>query len=51
MYRSAYAADFLQNLAARLAATTGPVWCIFDNTALGHAMPNARELIRELATE
>jgi uncharacterized protein YecE (DUF72 family) len=52
MYYSAYTHDFLVNLAAHLSreASDTPTWCIFDNTAHGCAMPNARELTRELET-
>lgn len=52
MYKSAYPQDYLRNLADRLTspASAGAVWCIFDNTALGFAMPNARQLLRELET-
>ncbi len=52
MYYSAYPHEFLATLAGRLvrAVPDGPTWCIFDNTALGFAMPNARELARELET-
>jgi uncharacterized protein YecE (DUF72 family) len=50
MYYSAYSHEFLAKLARELAhaASTGPAWCIFDNTAAGFAMPNARGLVREL---
>lgn len=50
MYYSAYPPEFLAKLAGRLARarSDGPTWCIFDNTAHGFAMPNARELAREL---
>jgi len=44
IYRSDYAPDRLAAISARLeAARAGgaAVWCIFDNTALGHALPNA----------
>jgi uncharacterized protein YecE (DUF72 family) len=48
IYRSAYAEPFLQKLAADLAAYYRhgrKVWCVFDNTAEGHAMPNALSLL------
>jgi uncharacterized protein YecE (DUF72 family) len=51
VYYSAYGDDYLSALAARLAghAKTGAeVWCIFDNTAAGAAIPNAFALMREL---
>jgi len=44
IYRSDYPPDRLAAISARItAARTGGVetWCIFDNTALGHALPNA----------
>ena len=43
MYYSAYPDEYLIALAARLreATAAGPVWCIFDNTALGHATAHA----------
>jgi uncharacterized protein YecE (DUF72 family) len=50
-YYSAYGDDYLAALAARLAghARTGAeVWCIFDNTAAGAAIPNAFALMRGL---
>lgn len=55
IYRSDYPADFLGNNAAWLQeqhALGRQVWCIFDNTASGAAVPNALEtarLIRSLA--
>ena len=45
-YRSAYGAEFLRSLAARLSPGD---WCIFDNTASGAALPNAVELLARLA--
>lgn len=53
MYYSEYEPDFLHALSEQITterATAHSVWCIFDNTALGHAMSNARELARLLAT-
>ncbi|WP_119460780.1 DUF72 domain-containing protein [Rhodospirillaceae bacterium SYSU D60014] len=47
MYYSAYAAETLDALADRLIAEAQrrvPVWCIFDNTALGAATENALSL-------
>lgn len=43
IYRSAYDPAFLDALARRLEeeAGRGPVWCVFDNTADGHALPDA----------
>jgi uncharacterized protein YecE (DUF72 family) len=50
MYYSDYPRGFLVKMAERLAHATsrGPAWCVFDNTASGFAMPNARELMGEL---
>ena len=51
MYYSAYDAEYLSALSARLAAhvrAAVPVWCIFDNTALGAATRNARETLERL---
>lgn len=48
IYYSAYDAPYLHALAERLrAANAGgaDVWCIFDNTALGAAVPNAFALL------
>lgn len=53
MYYSEYQTDFLQALAKQMTSERcagHAVWCIFDNTALGHAMGNARELARLMAT-
>lgn len=46
MYYSSYEEHDLQDLAlqARQAATRGPAWIILDNTAHGHAVPNALRL-------
>ena len=44
IYRSDYSPEYLKENAARLAdehARGRQVWCIFDNTADGHAVPNA----------
>lgn len=41
MYYSAYEPPFISALAKRLQAQTGPVWCIFDNTAAGSALGDA----------
>ena len=48
MYYSSYSSDYLAALAVCLNGHThcGPVWCIFDNTARGHATDNALELLR-----
>jgi uncharacterized protein YecE (DUF72 family) len=52
MYFSAYSEEYLYALAERLRqhAANAPVWCIFDNTAHGHAAANAirlQELMRQ----
>jgi uncharacterized protein YecE (DUF72 family) len=52
MYYSTYPPVLLKSLASRLAdhvRLETPVWCIFDNTALGAATSNALLLLRELA--
>lgn len=52
MYYSAYAPDVLDTLAVRLelaAASDAGVWCIFDNTANGAAVPDALLLTGKLA--
>jgi uncharacterized protein YecE (DUF72 family) len=52
IYHSPYDDAALDALAARIAAASRrarAVWCIFDNTASGHALPNALGLVRRLA--
>lgn len=47
MYYSSYEPAALQALAAHLAQAARvrtPAWCIFDNTAHGHAMADAARL-------
>lgn len=47
VYYSAYSADFIASFAARVReeeAVERPIWVIFDNTTLGAATRNAREL-------
>jgi uncharacterized protein YecE (DUF72 family) len=47
MYYSSYEPAALQALAAQLEQATRarrPAWCIFDNTAHGHAMADAARL-------
>jgi uncharacterized protein YecE (DUF72 family) len=46
MYYSSYPDDFLNVQAAKLSSLAGnaPVWCMFDNTALGYSIPNALTL-------
>jgi uncharacterized protein YecE (DUF72 family) len=51
IYYDAYRPDALDALARRLmrvSARTGERWCIFDNTALGHAAADALALIERL---
>ena len=43
-YRSSYDDGRLEAYAARIAAATGPVWCIFDNTASSAATSDALKL-------
>ncbi|HEU4708487.1 MAG TPA: DUF72 domain-containing protein [Methylophilaceae bacterium] len=50
MYYSAYTPAFLQEIAAHLSQPQSPAWCIFDNTTLGAAIPDALTLIRLLET-
>lgn len=51
MYYSNYPEPFLATLADRIvAAPPGtPVWCVFDNTAVGFAVGNARSLLSRCA--
>jgi uncharacterized protein YecE (DUF72 family) len=49
VYYSSYPADLLERLAAWVAVETSvakDVWCIFDNTAAGAAVPNALDVLR-----
>ena len=51
-YYSSYDRAYLTTLADRLATFVRaglPVWCIFDNTAVGAAAANARDLLQTLA--
>ncbi|WP_394065515.1 DUF72 domain-containing protein [Alcaligenes sp. WGS1538] len=51
MYYSAYDEAFIAAAAARIAAARRAgqrVWCIFDNTAAGQAIPNALSLMHRL---
>jgi uncharacterized protein YecE (DUF72 family) len=51
IYRSRYDQAFLQALTRRIKAldTEGrKIWCVFDNTANGHALPNALALMQLL---
>lgn len=52
VYWSCYESDFLDELASRIlsaARRASAVWCIFDNTASGSAIPNALGLVRRVA--
>ena len=52
MYYSAYSAAYIDALAQRMRAVQAngyTIWCVFDNTAQGHAVPNALRLMRSLA--
>ncbi|MDF2441752.1 MAG: hypothetical protein JWN98_2736 [Abditibacteriota bacterium] len=52
IYYSGYSAPFLSTIASELRdaiARAVPVWCIFDNTAVGAATQNALQLLEELA--
>jgi len=53
MYRSAYSREFLAGLATRLRSVPPgwTVWCIFDNTARGAAIPNALTLLESLGSD
>ncbi|MFN2564341.1 MAG: DUF72 domain-containing protein [Gemmatimonadaceae bacterium] len=55
VYYDAYDDAYLDTLAARLvahrAASDAPLWCIFDNTALGAATTNAVDLLGRLPRE
>ncbi|WP_156396414.1 DUF72 domain-containing protein [Noviherbaspirillum sp. Root189] len=51
MYYSAYTDTYLDELAVRIRAYLdggSKVWCVFDNTANGAAVPNALSLIKRL---
>ncbi|CAM3433015.1 DUF72 domain-containing protein [Bordetella sputigena] len=51
MYYSAYDDAFIEAVAARIREArdeSRAVWCIFDNTARGAALPNALALMRQL---
>jgi uncharacterized protein YecE (DUF72 family) len=53
VYYSSYTDTFLEALGIKLAREAGlkPVWCIFDNTALGAATANALALLERLRAE
>jgi uncharacterized protein YecE (DUF72 family) len=48
IYYSSYPRDALRRFARQVeaAAQNGDAWCIFDNTAEGHSVPNALEVLR-----
>lgn len=51
VYYSSYQAEFLHEVAQRIAALTekgADCWCIFDNTAAFAAVPNALQVLRAL---
>ena len=48
IYYSSYTPEFLQDMAGRLNSEKHPAWCIFDNTTLGAALPNALTLVEML---
>lgn len=41
IHRSSYSEEYLSNLYKEINTFPGEVWCIFDNTAFGHATANA----------
>jgi len=54
IYYSSYPPDFLDKVVARLARCTArgaDAWCIFDNTAIGAAVPNALDVLRARPTD
>jgi uncharacterized protein YecE (DUF72 family) len=54
MYYSSYEDPYLDQLAERVreaAAHAREVWCIFDNTTLGAAVPNALGLLARLSSD
>ena len=55
VYYHTYSDEYLDTLAgklrAHLASSSAPVWCIFDNTALGAATTNAVQLMSKLPRE
>ncbi|MDB5796086.1 MAG: hypothetical protein JWR25_2465 [Noviherbaspirillum sp.] len=53
IYRSVYSEEYLTRLHAEMTEMLGAgkhVWCIFDNTADGAAVPNALSLLRRFQT-
>jgi uncharacterized protein YecE (DUF72 family) len=54
VYYSSYPRDFLRRVETQVeqaAAGGADVWCIFDNTAEGHSVPNALEVLRGVAPD
>ncbi len=49
MYYSEYPSDFIKKLSTLPSPPETPLWVIFDNTALGHAYRNARDLAKLIA--
>lgn len=51
VYYSPYSSEYVAGLAGRLVrqALSASVWCIFDNTALGHAKANALGVLQWVA--
>jgi uncharacterized protein YecE (DUF72 family) len=49
-YYSAYSSDFLDRLATQISnlVPASEVWCVFDNTASGYAIDDARQLMLKL---
>lgn len=54
IYHDSYPAATLRRIALKLrrpASDTSQRWCIFDNTALGHATSNALDMLHDLAND
>jgi uncharacterized protein YecE (DUF72 family) len=53
VYYSTYTDDFLNALAERLTdlPASSEIWCIFDNTAFGAAIPNAVALTAKMCAK
>lgn len=47
IYWSAYEAAFLKKIAEQLGREKGAAWCIFDNTAQGHALSDALAVMKQ----
>jgi uncharacterized protein YecE (DUF72 family) len=50
MYYSNYDSDYLATMAEALRGDAHEHWCIFDNTALGHATQNALALVQHVTS-